>query len=67
MLIKKRKSFGLNHCSDPKAFLEYCNDMNEIYEDINEYNPNRIWKILIVFDDMVLDMLINNYLLDSES
>ena len=33
--------------------------MNDIYKNIEEYNPNKNGKILIVFDDMIADMLSN--------
>ena len=38
--------------------IEYANDM-DIYENIEEYNPNKKHKILIAFDDMIADMLSN--------
>ena len=41
-----------------KAFIEYSNDMH-IYKNIEEYNPNKKRQILIVFDDMIADMLSN--------
>ena len=41
-----------------KAFIEYSNDMDDIYINIEEYNPNKKRKILIVFNDMIADMLI---------
>ena len=39
------------------AFIEYSNDMDDIYINIEEYNPNKKRKILIVFNDMIADML----------
>ena len=42
-----------------KAFIEYSNDMDDIYKNIEEYNPNKKQKILIVFDDSIADMLSN--------
>ena len=42
-----------------KAFIEYSNDMDDIYKNIEEYNPNKKQKILIVFDDLIADMLSN--------
>ena len=39
--------------NDSKDFVEYLNDMDDIYKNIEEYNPNKKQKILIVFDDMV--------------
>ena len=48
---------GLKHFNDYKAFIEYSNDMNDIYKNTEEYNPNEKRKILIVFDDIIADML----------
>ena len=36
-LIKKRESIGLKHFNDPKAFIEYSNDMQDVYKNINYY------------------------------
>ena len=63
-LINKRKGVGINHFNDPKAFIEYSNDMQDVYKDINDYNPDKENKILMVFDDMIPDM-INNEKLNS--
>ena len=63
-LINKRESVGINHFNDPKAFIEYSNDMHDVYKNINYYNPYKENKILIVFDDMIADM-INNKKLNS--
>ena len=63
-LINKRESRGLKHFNDPKAFIEYSNDMHDIYKNINNYNRNKENKILIVFDDIIADM-INNKKLNS--
>ena len=63
-LIDKRNGVGINHFNDPKAFIEYSNDMQDVYKDINDYNPDKENKILMVFDDMIPDM-INNEKLNS--
>ena len=63
-LINKRESTGVNHFNDPKAFTEYSNDMQDVYKNIVEYNADKECKILIVFDDMIADM-INNKKLNS--
>ena len=62
-LINKRESVGLKHFNDPKAFIEYSNDMHSVYKNINNYNLNKENKILINFD-MIADM-INNKKLNS--
>ena len=49
----------MKHFNDSKAFIEYSNDMDDIYKSIQEYNPNKKRKILIAFDDMTVDMLSN--------
>ena len=61
-LINKRESIGLKHFNDPKAFLEYSNDMQDVYKNIDQYNIDKERKILIVFDDMIADMISNKKL-----
>ena len=36
--------------------------MDDIYKNIKEYNPNKERKILIIFDDMIAEMLNNKKL-----
>ena len=47
----------MNNFNDPKAFIEYSNDMHNVYKNINYYNPSKENKILLVFDDMIADMI----------
>ena len=61
-LINKREGVGINHFNDLKAFIEYSNDMSDVYKNINNYNPEKDNKILIVFDDMIADMIRNKKL-----
>ena len=61
-LINKRESAGLKHFNDSKAFIEYSNDMDNVFKNIEKYNPNKKRKILIVLDDMIADMLSNKKL-----
>ena len=56
-LIKKRESIGLKHFNDLKAFVEYSDDMHDVYKTIDHYNHDKENKILIVFDDMIADMI----------
>ena len=63
-LIDKRESIGLKLFNDPKAFIEYSNDIQDVYKNIDEYDPGKKRKILIVFNDMIADM-INNKKLNS--
>ena len=52
-LIKKREDVGIKHLNDQSAFIEHSNTMDDIYNNINDYNPTRKKKILIVFDDTI--------------
>ena len=61
-LINKREKVGLDHFDDPKAFMEYSNDMQDVHKNIEDYNPGKKRKIIIVFDDMIADMIKNNKL-----
>ena len=61
-LINKREGVGINHFNDPKASIEYSNDMRNVYKNINYYNLDKENKILIVFDDMIADMIQNKKL-----
>ena len=62
LLINKTENTGLKYFNDSKAFTEYSNDSHDIYKNIKEYNPNKKWKILFIFDDMIADMLSNKKL-----
>ena len=54
-LIKNRK----NDINDGNAFIECSNTMDDVYKSINDCNPNRRRKMLIVFDDMIADIMTN--------
>ena len=56
-LINKREQAGIKNLNDPHAFIEYSNDMNDVLEDINNYNKKRDKKVLIIFDDMIADIM----------
>ena len=62
MLITKRESTGSKYLNNSKTFVEYSNDIVIFTKNIEEYNPNKKQKILIVFDDMIANMLSNNKL-----
>ena len=61
-LINKREGVGINLSNDPNALTEYSKDMQDVYKNIDEYNPDKENKILIVFDDMIADMIHNRKL-----
>ena len=61
-LINKREKVGLKYYDDAKAFIEYSNDMQDVYKNIDAYNIDKERKILIVFDDMIADIIKNKKL-----
>ena len=58
-LIKKCNDAGIKHLDDPSAFVEYSNTIDDVCENIDDYNPKRKRKILIVFDDVIADIMTN--------
>ena len=58
-MIKKREDAGIRHLNDPNAFIECSNTVHDVYENIDDYNPSRKRKILIVFDDMIANIMTN--------
>ena len=58
-LIKKREDAAIKHLNDLDVFIECFNTMNDVYENIDDYNPSIKRKILIVFDDMIVDIMTN--------
>ena len=58
-LIKNRENAGIKHVNDSNAFIEYSNTMDDVYENIDNYNSSRKRKILIIFDDMIADIMTN--------
>ena len=58
-LIKKRKDARIKHLNDPNAFIECSNMTDDVYENIHDYNSSRNRKILIVFDDIIADIMTN--------
>ena len=59
LLIKKCEDAGTKHLNDPNALIECSNTINDVYENFDDYNPNRQRKVLVVFDDMIADIITN--------
>ena len=57
-LIKKRENFSIFQIPWSKS-IECSNTMNDVYENTDDYNPNRKRKTLIVFDDMISEIMTN--------
>ena len=58
-MIKKWKNVGIKHCNDPNVLIQCSNTMDNVYENINDYNPSRKRKFLIAFDEMIADIMTN--------
>ena len=58
-MIKKWENVGIKHCNDPNALIQCSNTMDNVYENINDYNPSRKRKFLIAFDEMIADIMTN--------
>ena len=58
-MIKKREHVGIKHVNNLNAFIECSDTMDDVYENINDYNSRRRRKILIVFDDMIAYIMTN--------
>ena len=56
-MIKKCVNVGIKHYNDPNGFIECSNTMDDVYENINDYNPIRERKKIVVFDDMIADIM----------
>ena len=61
-LINKREGTGLKLFNDTKSFIEYSNDMQDVYKNVQKYNIGKKHKILIVFDNMIVDVINNEKL-----
>ena len=58
-LIKKRENAGIKNLNNSTAFIEHLKTMDDVYDNIDDYNPKRKRKVLIVFDDMITDIMTN--------
>ena len=58
-LIVKREKAGLKNLNDKNAFIEHSNTMDDIFENIEDYNKKRKRKVVIVFDNMISHVMSN--------
>ena len=58
-LIGKRENAGIKHLNNSKAFIECSNTVDDVYENLDDYNTARKRKILIALDDMIADIMSN--------
>ena len=62
LLINGREKVGIENLKNPKAFIDYSQTIDDVYENLEDYNPTKKRRVLIVFDDMIADMESNKKL-----
>ena len=62
LLINGREKVGIENLKNPKAFIDYSHTIDGVYECLEDYNPTKKRRVLIVFDDMIADMESNKKL-----
>ena len=59
-MIKKREDAGIKYLNHLNTFIQCFKSMDDVFENIHDYNPSRGRKVLIVFDDMIADIMTKN-------
>ena len=62
LLINERGKVEIKELKNPKALIDYSGTIDDVYENLEDYNPTKKGKVLIVFDDMIADMDANKKL-----
>ena len=62
LLINGREKIGIENLKNPKAFTDYSQTIGDVYENLEDYNPSKKRRVLIVLDDMIADMESNKKL-----
>ena len=60
LLINNKENAGIKQFNEPTAFIEYSNDMDDVFTNIDDYNKQRKRNVLIIFDDMIADIMSSN-------
>ena len=62
MLTIGRKKVRIKSFRNPKAFIDYSQTIDGVYENLKDYNPTKKQESVIVFDDIMADMESNKKL-----
>ena len=62
LLIKGREELGIKKLKNPKALIDYLQKLEDVFENLEDYNPKKKKKVLVVFHDMIADMEANEKL-----
>ena len=53
LLINEREKVAIKELKNPKAFINYSQTVDDVYEDLKDYNPIKKRKLLIVFEGTI--------------
>ena len=56
LLIYRIQEVEIKKLKNPRAFIDYSQTIENVYENLEDYNPTKKTRLLIVFDDMIGDM-----------
>ena len=56
MLINGTEKAEIENFKNPKEFFDYSQTIDDVYENLEDYNPKKKGIMLIVFDDMIADI-----------
>ena len=62
MIVNGREKIEINELKNPKAFIDYSQTIDDVCENLEDYNRTNKRKVLIVFHDVIADMEANNKL-----
>ena len=62
LLINGREKVGIENLKITKAFIDYSQTIDDVYENFKDYNPTKKSRVLIVLDDMTADLESNKKL-----
>ena len=62
LLVNGREKVGIKKLKNPKALIDYSQIIDDVYENLEDYNPTKKMRVLIAFDDMTADMESNRIL-----
>ena len=53
LLINGKERVGIEILKNPKTFIDYSQTIDDVYENLEDCNPTKKRRVLIVFDDMI--------------
>ena len=62
LLFNGREEVGIRRTKNSNEFIHHSQTIDDVYENLEDYNPSKKRKALIVFDDMIADTEVNKKL-----